>query len=379
MRRERTRPKRVAFTAALGGLVVFLWQLATAALAPGPRESPRDGLEALPELPRPRVRALLHGAPVLDASVSASSRLVGGMSWSQLRVLPGAPAPASEERSSSPAPPPVTVLPSSSEEHASDGLPVSAIRCNRTATGLDCGSCRTDGDCQPGQGCVANRETRRFECQASECEEDVHCFPGSVCRPVTTGATGNTVIRRCVPEGVRREGESCDTVPISPAGSCREGLRCVNQVCSVPCVPGEPSGCSSGFLCTDSLNGPGCFPDCQRLGCPEGQRCSRVQDEQYQCLVDSQGDCRDTPCPEGERCNLRMSRGHAVSWCARVCNPLVSASCPEGQVCGVGSPIVSTCFRKCDPMELRSCGPGWTCSTVSEDMTVFGCTPELRR
>ena len=52
-------------------------------------------------------------------------------------------------------------------------------------------------------------------------------------------------------------------------------------------------------------------------------------------------------------------------------------SCPEGHVCGVGNPTVSTCFRKCDPMELRSCGPGWTCSTVSEDMTLFGCTPEL--
>jgi hypothetical protein len=379
MRRERTRPRRVALTAAFGGLAVFLWQLATASSAPGPRESPAGGEEVLHAPPRPRVRALLHGAPVLDASVSVSSHLVEAARRGQFRASASVPAPVPDEVRSYSAPPPVTVLPLSSEEHASDGLPASAMRCTRTANGLDCGSCRTDGDCSPGQGCVANRETRRFECQASECEEDTHCFPGSMCRPVTTGATGNTAIRRCVPEGVRREGEPCDTLPISPAGSCREGLRCVNQVCSAPCELGAPSGCPAGLVCTDSLNGPGCFPDCQRLGCPEGQRCSRVRDNQYRCLVDSQGDCRDTPCPEGERCNLRMSRGRAVHWCARVCNPLVSDSCSEGNVCGVGNPTVSTCFRKCDPMVLDSCGPGWTCSTVSEDMSVFGCTPELRR
>ena len=316
---------------------------------------------------------------MLDASVSAlSSRPVGVLpSWAEPRVLPGKTAPASEERSASSSAP-VTVLPSVTDEHAPDGLPVSAIRCTRTPQGLDCGSCRIDGDCPPGQGCVANRETRRFECQASECEQDAHCFPGAVCRPVNTGATGS-VIQRCLPEGLRQEGEPCDTVPISAAASCREGLRCVNQVCSTACRLEEPASCPSGLVCTDSLNGPGCFPDCQRLGCPEGQRCTRVRDQRYQCLVESQGDCRDNPCPDGERCNLRMSRGRAVFWCAKLCDALHPESCPAEQVCGVGSPTVSTCFRKCDPMRADSCGPGWTCSTVSEDMTVFGCAPELQR
>ena len=378
MRREAPRPKRAAFAFAFGGLVVLLWHLPTASPAPGLPESPPVALGLVREPPRaPAPRGLV---PVLDASVAASSasRVVAAFQRAKARAAQDVPALASEERSSSSPPPLVSELPSTLVERAPDGLPVSAMRCTRTAEGLDCGGCRVDGDCPPGQGCVANRETRRFECLASECEEDTHCFPGSVCRAVTTGATG-IPIRRCVPEGQRREGESCDALPVSTAGSCREGLRCVNQVCSTPCSLDGSVACPSGFTCTDSLNGPGCFPDCQQLGCPDGQRCTRVRDNRYQCLVASQGDCRDTPCPEGERCNMLMSRGRAVFWCAQVCNPLVSHSCPEGNVCGVGSPTVSTCFRQCDPLDANACGPGWSCATVTEDMSVFGCKPDLRR
>jgi hypothetical protein len=378
MRRERTRPKQVAFTAAFTGLAVFLWQLFTASLAPDSPAPFTAGVGFLPVPSAPRASPSVGGAPVVSASLGASSSQGWGAlsSQTQARSLPEAVEASSEARSSASAP--ESVLPAVSEELAPDGLPVSAIRCTRTEQGLDCGSCRLDGDCPPGHGCVANRETRRFECQASECEQDAHCFPGSVCRAVNTGATGS-VIRRCVPEGVRREGESCDAVPVSAAGSCREGLRCVNQVCSTPCRLEEPSGCPAGLVCTDSLNGPGCFPDCQRLGCPDGQRCTRVRDERYQCLAESQGDCRDNPCPDGERCNLRMSRGRAVFWCAKLCDSFRPESCPGDQVCGMGGPTVSTCFRKCDPMQADACGPGWACSTVSEDMTVFGCQPDLRR
>ncbi|HYO57994.1 hypothetical protein [Archangium sp.] len=377
--RERTYPKRLVLAFAFGGWVVLLWQLATDSTASSPWESPPEALVLVRVHPQPR--AFLQGASVLDVSFavsSSSSRLVkAAPSRVQLRPLHGVPAPPFEASSSSSLPS-ATVLPLSAEERAPDGLPVSAMRCTWTSEGLDCGSCRTDGDCPAGQGCVANRETRRFECMAFECEEDVHCFPGSVCRPVTTGATG-IVVRRCVPEGLRREGEPCDSLPVSSASSCREGLRCVDQVCSAPCSLDGSVRCSSGFVCTDSLEGPGCFPDCQRLGCPDGQACTRVREDQYQCLAASQGDCRETPCPEGERCNMRMSRGRAVFWCAQVCNPVLPGSCPNGDVCGMGSSTASTCFRKCDPMDPESCGPGWSCSTVTEDMSVLGCTPELKR
>jgi hypothetical protein len=30
-------------------------------------------------------------------------------------------------------------------------------------------------------------------------------------------------------------------------------------------------------------------------------------------------------------------------------------------------------------LDDKACGPGWSCSTVTEDMSVFGCTPDLRR
>ena len=375
MRRERTRPTRVALILALGGLAVLLWSFATASPAPTPQGTAHGEPIPLPALPRPRV--LPSGAPVSNASLASvsTSPWGGSLRWERARSSSGGAVP-SEAHAVSSAPPAPPVLPSSLEELAPDGLPVSAMRCTRTAEGFDCGSCRVDGDCLAGEGCVANRQTRRFECMASDCEQDVHCFPGSVCRPVTTGATGS-VIRRCVPEGLRSQGETCDSLPLSPAGSCREGLRCVSQVCSAPCRLEEPMSCSAGFVCTGGLDGPGCVPDCQRLGCPEGQRCSQVRDNQYQCLVDVQGDCQETPCPEGERCNMRMSRGRAVFWCAAVCNPLRPDSCSEGNVCGMGSTTVSTCFRACDPMDSKACGPGWHCGTVSEDMSVFGCQPDL--
>lgn len=276
-------------------------------------------------------------------------------------------------------PPFVARLPSPTAETAPDGLPVSALRCSYDGGTSTCGDCRTDGDCPVGQGCVANRRTRRMECMSSECEEDSHCFPGLVCRAVSAGTTGPAVIRRCVPEGLRREGEHCDTLPISPTGSCREGLVCLAGICGVRCRADDPSSCPAGYSCEDSLNGPGCYPDCRKLGCPEGQRCKTFGSGRSQCLATVHGDCPESPCGEGERCNMFLMRGHGVFWCARVCNPLLADSCPTGQVCGMGSATVSTCYRKCDPMDLDSCGEGWSCTSVSEDMRLRGCMPRAGR
>lgn len=372
MRHERTRGGRAALVFAGGALGVLLWLWAPALATSIPAEPlpEASGSFSRPSSP-PRWRQASLAGPV---ALSASGLVLPAASWTPHSSSASASVPLPDSSSTSASGSSSVASVVSEPEHAPDGLPVSAMRCTQGAQGLECGACRTDGDCPAGQGCVANRQTRRFECMASECEDDPHCQPGSVCRSVTTGATGS-VIRRCVAEGVRREGESCDALPASSATACHEGLRCVNQVCSLPCDAG--ARCAPGFVCTEGLDGAGCFPDCQQRGCPEGERCSRIREAEYQCLAKAEGDCRDTPCPDGERCNLRMARGRAVFWCARVCNPLLPGTCSSGEVCGVGSPTVSTCFRQCDPQDAQACGAGWSCSTVTEDMSVFGCGPDL--
>jgi hypothetical protein len=265
-------------------------------------------------------------------------------------------------------------LPPTHAELAADGLPVSGMRCAVDGGTFHCGACQTDSDCPAGKGCVANRETRRFECMESECEQDNHCFPGLVCRPVTSG-TGGPVIRRCSPIGPRREGESCDILFVSSAGACLEGLVCHRGVCSAPCRPGEAADCPGGYTCEEGLNGAACFPDCRARGCPAGQQCKRLDETDHQCLERVQGECPETPCAEGEQCNFRLSRGRGIFWCARSCNPLRAESCPADQLCGMGGATTSTCYRRCEPMDPEACGEGWRCSTVSEDLTQWGCKP----
>lgn len=153
-------------------------------------------------------------------------------------------------------------------------------------------------------------------------------------------------------------------------------MLCVRGLCSAPCDL-EAENCPEGFACTDDLNGPGCFPDCRKRGCPAEQQCRHIGDSTYRCLVAAEGDCREPgrECPEGQHCNMRLTRGRGAFWCAARCDPLRPESCPVGQVCGMGSSTVSTCFRQCDPRDLGACGSGWECSTVSEDLSLWGCTP----
>ncbi len=262
--------------------------------------------------------------------------------------------------------------PSASTESTPDGLPASAMHCTFDGGVMTCGACRMDSDCPAGKGCVANRETRRMECLSSDCEEDAHCFPGFTCRAANTGETG-PIIRRCTPEGVRSEGERCDSGYISRNGACREGLRCVREVCTRPCRLEDPTGCPAGHTCTEGMDGPGCVVDCRQLGCPQGQQCKLIKDSRYQCLESVEGTCPETPCAEGERCVHWVSRGRGTFWCARSCNSIFPDSCPSGYVCGRATRTTSACFRACDPNNVDSCEDGWLCGTVSEDMSLWGC------
>lgn len=380
MTRLRTPPTCSTF-AALGTVALLAWCVASAFTHPdagsatsgaslSPAESSRSAVrgrssEALTATAAHSGGARNFSAPspttFTGARVSRASSPSGGT------VHASVPAGGAREASS---------LRATATEpaDASTALPPAAMSCTLGDGVPVCGDCRTDSDCPAQQGCVVNRQTRRFECLASECETDAHCFPGTLCRAVNDGSSG-TRVRRCVPEGLRGEGERCLTLPVGPEDTCREGLLCVQQLCGRPCDTAVPGSCPSGQQCVDTLNGPGCYPDCRTSGCAKGETCSRVRDETYQCLESVTGTCNETPCAEGEHCNLRMAQGHAAFWCAPRCNPLRSDTCPGGQVCGRGGPTDSTCFQKCDPTAAGTCGPGWRCTSVSEDMTLWGCVP----
>jgi hypothetical protein len=349
--------------------------LVSAAAVVGLRQSGEEQGAATTPTPEPEnspamhPSARTHHVPTRHSpSPSVSTQSTGAVTSSLANEPPPVSQDISALLSSVPQSAPVS-LPPTGLEIAADGLPASGMRCTYDGGVFNCGDCRTDGDCPPGKGCIANRETRRFECMESECEEDVHCFPGFVCRRASRGDTGTT-IRRCIPVGERREGEPCDTLFVSKAGACQEGLICHRGVCSVPCRLGDAASCSQGYACEEGSNGAACFPDCHVRGCPGGQRCKDLGDGDFQCLKQVQGECPETPCAEGERCNMRLERGRGVFWCARRCDPLRPDSCPADQICGRG-----TCYPRCDPMNLDSCGEGQRCTTISEDMMRWGCMP----
>jgi len=378
MTRPRTPLARTSFVA-LGVVAFFAWCIASAvsqpdagSATPGASLTSAEPSRPAPLARSPRVRtarAASSGGPL--AFGAQSPRALASVLVSRAPAPSGGTVPTSTRAEEA-----GDARSRSAAEASSDSstLPPSALRCTVSGGVPTCGECRTDSDCPAQHGCAINRQTRRFECLASECEADAHCFPGTLCRAVNDGASG-TRVRRCVPEGLRGEGERCLTLSVGPEDTCREGLLCVQQLCGRPCDKEVSESCPSGQRCVDSLNGPACYPDCRAAGCAKGETCARVRDETYQCLEAVTGTCNETPCAEGERCNLRMARGRAAFWCAPRCNPLQADACPGGQVCGRGGPTDSTCFQRCDPAAAEACGPGWRCTSVSEDMTLWGCVP----
>jgi hypothetical protein len=344
---------------------------------PKKQEEPVEALpRVLPETPVRPPTALVPNAPGLAPVLKASPRpammeMAPGGGALREAAPPGGSSPSARASVGG------LSLPLTHQEALSaDGLPSSGLRCTFDGTHFRCGSCQTDSDCPAGKGCVANRETRRFECMEEECETDIHCFPGYACRPVTAGNTG-PVVRRCAPTGPRREGETCDTLYVSREGACDEGLVCHRGMCSPPCRPGDAASCPEGSTCQEGLNGAACTPDCRVRGCAEGQQCKRLDDTDYQCLASVSGECPEKSCAAGERCNMRVSRGRGVFWCAQPCDPVRVDSCPQGEVCGMAGGSLSTCYRQCDPRELDACGADAECVTVSEDMTLWGCRPSV--
>src|SRR6218665_155150 len=220
-----SRPARIGIVfAGAGVLVLGFFVLASPALDERPPEQMTENPEHPPPWTPPSLtRALWAGGAAPHMTAAAHGVQRPATSERASRSSHFAASLAASARSA----PPSSPLPLKPADPSPDGLPASSMRCTVDSSGaLNCGECRVDGDCPSGQGCAANRLTRRNECMASDCEEDAHCFPGSACRALTNGASG-FVVRRCMPEGLRAKGEACDLGYVSAEGSCQEGLVCL--------------------------------------------------------------------------------------------------------------------------------------------------------
>lgn len=256
-------------------------------------------------------------------------------------------------------------------------LPAAAMHCTFDG-GFSCGQCTHDAECPQGHGCIANRQTRRFECLPSECEDDQGCFPGTVCRALA-GAAPGPLVRRCVPTGSRVLGERCLPGAADAVDACTEDLVCFDGACRARCGSGS-SPCPEGQQCHDTLRDARvCVPDCRHRGCSGEERCVEVFPGSFQCASVSIDECGDgRACPQGQYCLTRARDGRAGRFCAAPCKSwLGSDACPQGYVCGRGGPEQSSCYRACSPQDMSSCPQGWMCTTVSEDKQSWGCRPDV--
>lgn len=262
-------------------------------------------------------------------------------------------------------------------ERMNSDQPDSRMNCERGDGGFRCGACSHSGECPAGQACVVNVETRLTECAGSECEDDQHCTPGTVCRVSDRTAAGMPV-RRCLVSGDRGVGESCVPVPSSATRACREDLICIDGVCGQRCTPGVEGVCPPGSICRESLSGAvtgdgaGCVPDCRLSACVGGLRCVTIRPGVHQCLRMMVNECEtDQDCPQAQRCLTEWFGTKGGRYCAAACEPWHTDSCPAGFVCGAGGPAGSSCYRECGGP--NRCPVGFVCKTVTEDLQVWGC------
>ncbi len=223
--------------------------------------------------------------------------------------------------------------------------------------------CTSSADCDAPLGCLGDPRYRNRYCIDSQCEADAQCPEGQVCRGLKTLSAGPWV-RRCVPLGVRSEGERCYALPPSQEHACRAGLLCAGEGwCGRPCRKGEPAPCPEGFFCADSENGSACLPTCESRGCPQGQECIQTGgDGASTCAVVHGSNCRRVPCPSGFWCEsylVPQRPGQAWMRCAQRCGQPESPSCPPSFICESGS-----CERSCSPEVSADCGAGLHCVTL---------------
>jgi hypothetical protein len=234
-------------------------------------------------------------------------------------------------------------------------------------------ACLRGTDCEPPLGCLLDPRAGWFYCADSECVTDAQCTAGFSCQPLPTSEAG-PLVRSCIPPGIRKEGESCVSIPSNAENACEPGLLCGKGWCGRPCQKEDSTSCPGGFFCADTIPGPACLPACTQDTCPTGSRC--ILDDRTgasACAVVYGQDCQRTPCSQGLKCMAVFATQAQVSaWmqCFPECGK-DRPPCPEGLVCDRAS-----CSRPCNPEGPNVCDPGFRCLRRNEQQP-WVCRPDM--
>jgi hypothetical protein len=216
-------------------------------------------------------------------------------------------------------------------------------------------ACERREDCESPLGCLRG-PTGRALCVASECQTDLQCEQGRVCRTLRTLDNG-PLVRSCELAGTAREGEPCSEFATQLSSACEAGLIC-NTHCGRPCKLEDSSSCAEGFFCAEgSPEGPSCLPTCRGRACPEGQRCVAFRGGLSVCATLHGEDCEQVACPQGQECRTAYvpgQPGRVKRECVTRCDE--QRPCPQGRVCHAGN-----CHTPCDVDAASPCGPDQRC------------------
>ncbi len=214
--------------------------------------------------------------------------------------------------------------------------------------------CHNQKDCEPSLGCAWKTRAHGPRCLASECESDIQCEPGFVCRAVPTEGP---VVRVCSLIGTQPELGKCEDVPDDKEWGCGPGLLCNGFECGRPCRLGDPSSCPDEAVCSDGVNGPSCVRSCARTGCPSGQECIQLTEGgRSGCGVLISENCFLRQCPTNQRCAAAVgTSGRVLLRCDTLCDR--DRPCRDGMFCMDG-----VCRLPCERSKpFESCPPQQVC------------------
>jgi hypothetical protein len=223
--------------------------------------------------------------------------------------------------------------------------------------------CQDSSECEKPLGCVSDGRVWADYCTDSQCMTDAQCSEGFVCRSVATAGAG-PLVRFCITEGLRQEGERCDPLPSDKDEACAPGLLCGGREgwCGRPCQR-DSAGCPEGFFCADVAPQPLCLPTCVSRGCPEGQRCVGFEEGASACAEVLGPDCQQSPCAGGSECRVLSATHPGKVWmeCVQPCGE-GRPECPAGNIC-----YLWRCQPSCDPQKPGTCGEGFRCERAKPE------------